>query len=144
MTSVVRMTDLVGRTRSLGPEVEARVLDVLRSGRWIGGPVVAEAEAAAARMFGRRGAVAVNSGTDALMLALQALGVGHGDEVILPAITFFATAGAVAAIGATPVVVDVRDRAHLERVRQALRGLPGVLEVSRRMPGSARDGRELA
>ena len=105
----VRIVDLAQRHREVAPEVEAAVLQVLRSGRYVGGPTVAEAERVAAQWFGRRRAVGVNSGTDALMLALQAVGVGPGDEVIVPALTFFATAGAVGALGATPVVVDVSE-----------------------------------
>jgi len=107
--SPIPFVDLPGRHAQSAPEVEARVLEVLRSGRYIGGPVVHEAEAIAARLLGRRGAVGVGSGTDALMLALQAVGVTPGDEVIVPALSFFATAGAVLALGAVPVVVDVDD-----------------------------------
>jgi len=101
--------DLAARHAQAADAVEQRVLEVLRSGRYIGGPVVAEAEAVAARWMEASAAVGVGSGTDALMLALQAVGVGAGDEVVVPALTFFATAGAVAALGAVPVVVDVRD-----------------------------------
>ncbi len=103
----VRMADLVARHAASASAIEAEVLAVLRSGHWVGGPVVARAEAAAAALFGRAGAVGVNSGTDALSMALQAVGVRPGDEVIVPALSFFATAGAVFAAGATPVVVDV-------------------------------------
>ncbi len=99
--------DLARRHEAAAEAVEARVLAVLRSGQYVGGPMVAEAEALAAQWLGRRGAVGVGSGTDALMLALQAVGVQPDDEVIVPALTFFATAGAVAALGARPVVVDV-------------------------------------
>jgi dTDP-4-amino-4,6-dideoxygalactose transaminase len=113
---VIRMTDTAARHREVADEVETRVLDVLRSGRWVGGPIVAEAEAAAARLFDRAGAVGVNSGTDALIFALHALGVRRGDEVIVPALTFFATAGAVASIGAIPVVADVGDDGCLDPV----------------------------
>lgn len=108
------MADTAARHREVAGSVEARVLDVLRSGRWVGGPVVAEVEAEAARLFGRAGAVGVNSGTDALMLALQAVGVRPGHEVIVPALTFFATAGAVCAVGAIPVVADVGEDGCLD------------------------------
>jgi dTDP-4-amino-4,6-dideoxygalactose transaminase len=101
------MTDLAARHAAVAPAVEDRVLAVLRSGAYVGGPVVAEAEALVARWFGRRGAVGVNGGTDALILALQAVGVSAGDEVVVPALSFFATAGAVCALGAVPVVADV-------------------------------------
>jgi len=101
------MIDLAARHAARASAVEERVLAVLRSGRWVGGPEVAEAEALLAQWMGRPAAVGLASGTDALMIALQAVGVRAGDEVIVPALTFFATAGAVAQIGARPVVVDV-------------------------------------
>lgn len=106
--------DLAARHAEAAPDVEARVLEVLRSGCCVGGPVVTEAEAVAARWLGARAAVGVASGTDALILALQALGIGPGDEVIVPALTFFATAGAVLATGAVPVVADVREDGLLD------------------------------
>ena len=108
--------------RASAEAVEARVLAVLRSGRWIGGPVVAEAERALADLFGMAHGVGVNSGTDALVLALMACGVGPGDDVIVPAVSFFATASAVVLVGARPVIVDVLpDRPLLDpaAVRQA-------------------------
>ncbi len=108
------LADPRARHRLDGELVEAAVVQVLRSGRLIGGPVVADAETAAARLFRRRGAVGVNSGTDALMLALIATGVRPGDEVLVPALTFFATAGAVVAIGAIPVPVDVDERGLID------------------------------
>lgn len=103
----VRMVDLAARHAGVAAAVEQAVLDVLRSGRWVGGPEVEACEAEVATLFGRRHGVGVNSGTDALLLALKALGVGPGDEVIVPALSFFATAEAVLLAGATPVVVDV-------------------------------------
>ncbi|MEZ4317881.1 MAG: aminotransferase class I/II-fold pyridoxal phosphate-dependent enzyme [Myxococcota bacterium] len=115
------MADLARRHAATAETVENAVLAVLRSGRWIGGPVVQEAEAAIAHAFGREAAVGVASGTDALILALQASGVTAGDEVAVPALTFFATAGAVCALGAVPRIVDVdarglMDAAALERL----------------------------
>ncbi len=111
---MIPFVDLAARHAQHGPDVEAHVLAVLRSGHYIGGPVVAEAEAMAARFLGRSGAVGVASGTDALILALQAVGVGPDDEVVIPALSFFATAGAVLALGATPVVADVTDDGLLD------------------------------
>ena len=110
----VTMADLAARHAEAAEAIEPRVLSVLRSGRWIGGPVVAEAEAAIAQSFGREAAVGVASGTDALMLGLQALGVQPGDEVVLPALSFFATAGAVCAIGAVPRIIDVDERGLMD------------------------------
>lgn len=110
----IRMTDLARRHAEAAPDVEARVLEVLRGGRYVGGPVVEAVEAKVAGWFGRAGAVGVASGTDALILALQAVGVRPGDEVIVPALTFFATAGAIRRVGAVPVVVDVGEDGCLD------------------------------
>jgi len=101
------MINLVARHADAAAEVEAGVLAVLRGGRFVGGPVVAQAEAAVAALLGRRFGAGADSGTDALALALRALGIGPGDEVIVPAVSFFATAEAVLHTGARPVVVDV-------------------------------------
>ncbi len=103
------MADPAGRHQRVAAKVEAGVLEVLRSGRYVGGPVVDEARRRLAAEFGWAYGATTNSGTDALIYALLALGVGPGDEVIVPAVTFFATAGAVARVGAVPVVADVRE-----------------------------------
>lgn len=110
----VPFVDLAARHAEVGEAVERAVIEVLRSGHYVGGPVVAEAEAIAARWLGRAHAVGVASGTDALVLALQALDVGPGDEVIVPALTFFATAGAVRAVGADVVIADVGEDGLLD------------------------------
>ncbi len=102
------MADLAARHQRVAADAERRVLDVLRSGRYIDGPVVEGFLGLAARSFGWAGAAGTNSGTDALAYAMRAMGVGPGDEVIVPAVTFFATAEAVYQVGATPVVADVR------------------------------------
>ncbi len=102
------MADLAARHARVAATVESGVAGVLASGRYVGGPVVANAERRLASSFGWAYGIGVNSGTDALVYAMQAIGVGPGDEVIVPAVTFFATAGAVARIGAVPVVADVR------------------------------------
>jgi len=107
--SMIRMNDLRGRYAGSAQDIEASVMRVLQSGHYVGGPFVKQAETAVAQHFNRAFAVGVNSGTDALVLSLQALGVQPEDEVILPALTFFATAGAVCSIGAIPKLVDVRE-----------------------------------
>jgi dTDP-4-amino-4,6-dideoxygalactose transaminase len=107
----------------IGPEEEEAVLAALRSGRLAQGPRVAAFEEAFARYVGVRHAVAVSSGTAALAVALRAHGIGAGDEVVVPAFTFAATANAVLLAGATPVLVDVRADDYtidVERVEAAL------------------------
>jgi perosamine synthetase len=91
----------------VGGEEAAAVADVLESGLLTMGPKVPEFEAALARVCERPHAVALSSGTAALHLAVLALGIGEGDEVLVPAYTFPATANAVALTGARPVLVDV-------------------------------------
>lgn len=103
----VPMCDVQGQYRSLQNEIEAAVLRVLRSGWVILGPDVAALEEEIAEYCQAAHAVACGSGTDALSLALHAVGIGPGDEVILPTFTFFATVGSVCRTGATPVLVDI-------------------------------------
>lgn len=102
------LVDLAGRHAAVREELEAGVREVLRSGRFIGGPVVERCEQEVAGLLGRRFGVGAGSGTDALWLALAAAGIGPGDEVIVPALSFFATVESVLLCGATPVIVDVR------------------------------------
>ncbi|MFQ5918816.1 MAG: DegT/DnrJ/EryC1/StrS family aminotransferase [Thermoplasmata archaeon] len=102
-------SELIPIARPALDEEEIQALaEVLRSGRLAQGPQVRAFEARFADFIGTDHAVATSSGTAALHTALHALGVQPGDEVILPAITFFSSAAMVAAAGGTPVVVDVR------------------------------------
>ncbi len=87
--------------------LDAAVLETLASGAYVSGPKVDVSSAAFAAYCGAGEAVAVNSGTSALHLALVALGIGPGDEVVAPAMTFVATVAAIRYAGATPVLVDV-------------------------------------
>ncbi|MDX6400928.1 MAG: hypothetical protein QOF27_1534 [Gaiellaceae bacterium] len=89
------------------PRILEAIEGVLESGEFILGPNVAAFESEAADYLGVRDSIGVANGTDALVLVLDALGVGNGDEVICPAFTFYATAEAIARRGATPVFADV-------------------------------------
>ncbi len=103
----VGMLDLRGEYRLFANDVRAAVNGVLESQRFIGGPAIAELEEALGNRLGAEHAIAVSSGTDALLCTMMALEIGHGSEVILPSFTFFATAGSVARLGARPVFVDI-------------------------------------
>lgn len=104
---MLQFIDLQAQFRDIQKEVEDAVLNVLRGGRYIMGPEVAELEGELARFAGTRHCISCASGTDALVMALMAKGIGPGDAVFTPPFTFVATAEAIATVGATPVFVDV-------------------------------------
>jgi dTDP-3-amino-3,4,6-trideoxy-alpha-D-glucose transaminase len=106
-TRRVPVVDLRRRAQSLEPELSDAVARVVRSGSYLFGPELDAFETEFAAFTGRRHAVGVASGTDALRLSFIALGIGRGDEVLVPAFTAVPTAAAVCAAGATPVFVDV-------------------------------------
>lgn len=117
------MLDLRAEYPLFRDDVRAAVDAVLESQHFIGGPAVAKLEEEIAALSNTKHAVAVGTGTDALLCALMALNIGAGDEVILPSFTFFATAGCVFRMGARPVFVDVDARTFNlvpQRVRDAL------------------------
>lgn len=103
----IPLVDLQAQAAELADEVEPLVIEVLRSAHYIGGPHVTAFEAAYADFVGVGHAIGVANGTDAVELALRAVGVTAGDEVIMPANTFIATAEGASRIGAVPVPVDV-------------------------------------
>jgi dTDP-4-amino-4,6-dideoxygalactose transaminase len=106
----VPLFDPTRQYAALQADLEAAALRVLRSGRYILGPENAAFEQEIAHYLEVEHAVALSSGTDALLAGLMALGIGPGDAVALPVYTFFATAGVVARLGARPVFVDVEPR----------------------------------
>ncbi|MCE0499128.1 MAG: DegT/DnrJ/EryC1/StrS family aminotransferase [Methylacidiphilales bacterium] len=102
----VNLLDLKAQNAALEPELLEAFLRVLHSGHFILGAEVERFERALAEFTGAKHALGVSSGTDAILVALMALGIGPGDEVLCPSFTFFATAGCVARLGAKPVFVD--------------------------------------
>lgn len=103
----IPLVDLAAQHAPLRAELLQAFERVLDSQSYILGPEVSAFEAEIAELIGVEHAIGVSSGTDALLLALTALGVGPGDEVLVPAFSFFATAGCVARVGARPVFVDI-------------------------------------
>jgi dTDP-4-amino-4,6-dideoxygalactose transaminase len=103
----IPLVDVKAQYERLIPEILGRMQEVLESGTFILGPNVKAFEAEAAAYLGVPRAVGVANGTDALVLALDAMGIGPGDEVICPSFTFYATAESIARRGATPVFADI-------------------------------------
>ncbi len=104
---MIKSVDLVHEYTFLKSEIDSAIGTVLSSGRFLLGPELEALEKWVSEYIGVNHAIGVGSGTDALYLSMAALGIGSGDEVIVPAYTFFATAEAVSLIGGRPVFVDV-------------------------------------
>ncbi|MBI4185319.1 MAG: DegT/DnrJ/EryC1/StrS family aminotransferase [Proteobacteria bacterium] len=130
----VPLVDLAAQFARLRPRIEARIAKVLAEGRFILGPEVEELEGALARLTGAGHAVTVASGTDALRLALAAEGIGPGDAVFVPAFTFIATAGTVAALNAEPVFVDVDPETYTLSAADLARRIERVARAGRLKP----------
>ena len=110
---MIPLLDLAAQYDCIKNEIDTAISDVLQSGKFILGPNTKAFEKEVADYLGVRYAVGVASGTDALIIALRSLGIGSGDEVIVPAYSFFATAGAVLMVGAKPVFVDILPDTYL-------------------------------
>lgn len=121
--------DLKAQQARIGDRIEARIRAVLAHGQFIMGPEVRQLEAELAAFAGARHCISCASGTDALLLALMALGVGPGQAVFVPTFTFVATAEVVALLGATPIFVDVRE----DTFNLDADSLRGAVEEARRL-----------
>ena len=119
----VPLFDLKPQNAALAGELQAVFARVLASGQFILGPEVQAFERECAAYLGVRHALGISSGTDAILLALMALGIGPGDEVLCPSFTFFATAGGVARTGAKPIFCDVHSDTFNLDVADAARRL---------------------
>ena len=117
----VPLLDLQAQFAGIRDEVLSAVVRVCDSQRFVMGPEVEAFEREMAELLGVTDAIGVSSGTDALLVSLMALGVGPGDEVVTSTYSFFATAGAVSRVGATPVFVDIDPRTFNIDVAQVAR-----------------------
>jgi dTDP-4-amino-4,6-dideoxygalactose transaminase len=115
---VIPFLDLAGDFAAVEADARARIDGVLSRQQFVLGPETAELEAALQQHLGVASAVAVSSGTEALSLSLLALGIGPGDAVVMPAFTFFASAGAVVRAGALPVFCDLDRWSFLSGAQQ--------------------------
>jgi dTDP-4-amino-4,6-dideoxygalactose transaminase len=109
---MIPLVDLTAQYHSIKKEIDTAVLSTLESGHFILGPAVTKFEESVAAYLGVNFGIGLASGTDALVLALHALDIGADDEVIVPAYTFFATAGTVISVGAKPVFVDIDPQSY--------------------------------
>lgn len=119
----VPLLDLKPQYRALKAELDAAVAGVIDSQYFILGPTVENFERECARYCDTEHGIGVSSGTDAISVALMAMGIGEGDEVITPTYTFFSTAGSIVRLGATPVFVDIEPQnfnIHIAQIEAAI------------------------
>lgn len=131
----IPLLNLPAQYKELSDEIDAAIKEVMLSGTYIMGPQVKQFENSMASYLEVKHAVAVASGSDALLLSLHASGIGAGDKVIVPAFTFFATAGAVSRLGAVPLFADVDpitfniNTDHVEKLLENHDGIKAVIPV---------------
>ncbi|MFD1244746.1 DegT/DnrJ/EryC1/StrS family aminotransferase [Paralysiella testudinis] len=104
--------DLAAQQARIKSQIDANIQKVLSHGKYILGPEVAELEENLANYCGAQYCISVANGTDALQIALMALGIGAGDEVIIPGFTYIATAETAALLGAKPIYVDIDEKTY--------------------------------
>lgn len=107
---IIQMVDLVNQYKKIKPEIDEAIHRVIDSGQFVLGPAVAEFETAAAGYLGVKHAIGCASGTDALQVAMMALGIQPGDEIITTPFTFVATTETIVLLGAKPVYVDIEPK----------------------------------
>jgi len=110
--SQIPFIDLAKQQQRILPEIERRLAAVLKHGQYILGPEITELEAKLAAYVGAKHCITVSSGTDALLIALMAIGIQPGDEVITTPFTFIATGEVIALLGAKPVFVDIDPKTY--------------------------------
>src|SRR5574337_914082 len=103
----IQMVDLIGQYEKIQPEIDKAVIDVVRSSAYINGPEVKSFKAELEAYLGVKNVIPCANGTDALQIAMMALGLQRGDEVITADFTYVATAEVIGLLGLTPVLVDV-------------------------------------
>jgi len=133
----IPILDLTRQYRSIKEEIDRAIRRVVESGRFILGPEVEAFEQEIAAYLGVKHAIGVASGTDALLLSLKALGIGPSDGVIVPSFTFFATAGVVVNVGATPIFVDIDPQTfniNPESVKEVLSHHPSRVAIKAIIP----------
>lgn len=126
MTKPIPFIDLESQQKRIRPQIDAAIKRVLDHGKYIMGPEVGELEERLAEYCGAKYCISCSSGTDAILMSLMAYGIGRGDAVFIPAMTFPATPEAVTLLGATPVFVDIDPRTFNIDQQSVLQGLEAV------------------